>query len=70
MNLCSSGHGEVCYEDRHCPACDVRERLQNEIDGLHDELKDARNELKDAIAEAQAEINDLNAQLAAAERDG
>ena len=35
MKLCSDGHGEVCYEDRDCPACEaVNEAtapLNNEI---------------------------------------
>ena len=70
MKLCSSGHGEVCYEDRHCPACALRESMQDDIDGLHDELKESRSELKDVIAELEGEIRDLNAQLVAAERDG
>ena len=46
MNLCSSGHTEVCYTDNYCPVCDLiadyeaklangedeREQLQQIID--------------------------------------
>lgn len=28
MNLCSSGHEEVCYETRKCPACEVVDELE------------------------------------------
>jgi hypothetical protein len=45
MNLCGSGHGEVCYDGRTCPACDIL-----------DELKDVKSDL----AKAQAEIEELN----------
>lgn len=34
MNLCSDDHEEVCYEGRKCPACDIAETLQEEIDNL------------------------------------
>ncbi|GAF99286.1 unnamed protein product, partial [marine sediment metagenome] len=39
MELCSDKHGELCYEGRNCPACEVIEELQAEIDGLQEELK-------------------------------
>lgn len=47
MDLCSSGHDEVCYETRTCPMCDI-------INEMQDELKEAKKEidrLNDALAE-------------------
>jgi hypothetical protein len=68
MNLCSDGHGEVCYEDRHCPACAVREDMQDDIDNLKDELNECRNGHLDEVRELNDVIRDLNARLADAER--
>jgi hypothetical protein len=34
MNLCSTGHEEVCYDSRECPACEVIVEMQKEIDEL------------------------------------
>jgi len=49
MNLCDSGHDEVCYESRKCPVCEkqleiteMEEMIANRdkvIDELREELK-------------------------------
>lgn len=59
MNLCSSGHEEVCYECRSCPACEAMEKaddIQKEleaalkkIDALDTELEQAMNESEHPI---------------------
>ena len=42
MFLCSSGHDEVCYDSRRCPACDlVEEKIL-----LEDEVKELRKEIE------------------------
>lgn len=42
MNLCNDDHAEVCYEGRTCPACAVKDELQEKIDFLEQELKEAQ----------------------------
>jgi hypothetical protein len=53
MEICSSGHTEVCYECRHCPACEIAERLATAED-------EATTEKERAI-ELQAELDDMKA---------
>ena len=47
MELCSSGHDEVCYDGRKCPACELYEETKKEYDDqivlLNQELTE-RNE--------------------------
>lgn len=38
MRLCSSGHEEVCYDARHCPACEVVDELNGKIAELEEKL--------------------------------
>jgi hypothetical protein len=41
MDLCSSGHDEICYDGRGCPACELLRRidsLENEVQGLLQEV--------------------------------
>ena len=52
MNLCSEDHEEVCYESKHCPACEVRKEKDGEI-----------SELKDKIADLEGEVADLAEQV-------
>lgn len=48
MELCSNGHGEICYEERNCPACEVIEEKQKDIDLLEDQIADLKeNIIKD-----------------------
>lgn len=54
MNLCSDRHGEVCYEGRNCPACELvaqiatlnreKEELQSQVRKLDDALDQATSE--------------------------
>lgn len=42
MLICDDGHELICYEGRHCPACDRREevnRLEREVERLNAELR-------------------------------
>lgn len=49
MDLCSSGHEEVCYDVRNCPVCEKMEQIESlenvidERDTLIDELKNELN---------------------------
>ena len=45
MQLCNDKHDEVCYEGRICPACEVREELQEKIDALKEELEEAQAQI-------------------------
>ena len=56
MDICSSNnHGEIAYEDRHCPACDRIDELKDEIVDLRDAVRSLEAEVKglQEIAEAQ-----------------
>ena len=48
MELCSYGHEEVCFEGRSCPACDMRDEKESEIDDLENEIKSLENKLEDS----------------------
>lgn len=57
MNLCDNNHGEVCFEGRHCPACDVA----NEKDLVISNLEDKISGLENQIGELEGTIKDLTA---------
>lgn len=53
MNLCSSGHEEICYESRQCPVCEIIadknreiEDKQSTIDRLKEELESAETTIE------------------------
>jgi hypothetical protein len=58
MNLCSSGHEEICYESRKCPLCieiAEREAAEKELEIV----KESRNESENKIDQLLTEIEDL-----------
>lgn len=52
MNLCSDNHEEICYEDRKCPLCTIR-------DSLNEEIRDQERE----IEELEREVSRLESEL-------
>lgn len=42
MKICTEHDGDVCYEERTCPAC----ILQKTIDDLNDEVNALKDEVK------------------------
>ena len=49
MNLCNSGHNEVCYKMRstaghiqYCPVCTMREELEERVEELETALAEAK----------------------------
>ena len=43
MDICDSGHDEVCYNSRHCPVCEEQAKvtkLELDIEKLEEEIKD------------------------------
>lgn len=40
MRMCNDGHDEVCYEVKLCPVCDLREKRDNEIEILENQIKE------------------------------
>lgn len=47
MNLCSDNHEEVCFTGRHCPACEIQQKLnaaEVEIESLKNELQSSKEE--------------------------
>jgi hypothetical protein len=55
MYLCSNNHDEVCFEGRKCPACNMREDLQDSIG----ELKTENASLKADFEALQFSISGL-----------
>ena len=48
MDLCSSGHDEVCYVARRCPVCEEQEKvtsLELEVEKLREENEDLASRL-------------------------
>lgn len=44
LNICSDGHDEVCYEGNVCPACDLKEDYEDQIEVLQNQLREAQEE--------------------------
>jgi hypothetical protein len=58
MDLCSSGHEEICYESRKCPLCiEIAEREATEKE--LEIVKESRNESNDKIEQLITEIEEL-----------
>lgn len=48
MTLCSKGHEEVCFESRHCPACEAvseRDELIKQVTQLESDYADLENSI-------------------------
>ncbi len=63
MNLCNNDHPEICYEDKYCPLCQVRDEkyregqeYQKEISRLDEKLSDALNEIYDLQEEIKKHL--------------
>jgi hypothetical protein len=61
MELCSSGHDEICFLCRNCPLCEaIQEKrdVQHQLDEVvldYEEMRDQRNGLRDEIKEFKGE---------------
>ncbi len=44
MDICKDGHGEVCFSETFCPACDAISETKDEITELKDALKESQTE--------------------------
>lgn len=63
MNLCDSGHDEVCFEGKGCPCCFEMEQLKEQMkelaadrDAFEAELNTLKSDFR-AIAREMAEAN-------------
>ena len=65
MQLCSTGHDEICYESRNCPLCTAiqeADKLQKDITELQTEmlqLDDHIISLEDQLAEEKTKNETL-----------
>jgi hypothetical protein len=61
MNLCSSNHGEICFESRNCPLCETLDerdaalKKQSEAEATVTELEKEIETLQDEIHELTKE---------------
>ncbi len=67
MELCSENHGEVCYEGRKCPACELVAEKEG-VEGELEQVKTLREADAEVISELRSEIEDLKS--AALENSG
>ena len=66
MNLCDSGHDEVCYEGKGCPFCfeiDTLEKQAKELMAQRDEAIDNLQALKSDFRAIAAEMREANRAL-------
>lgn len=71
MQLCSSGHDEVCYEGRDCPACEKISELGDlraTLETVKDDLAEANSELASQERETEHQASCV-AQLSAENED-
>jgi len=47
MNLCSDGHGEVCYDDRTCPACSAIADKDYDISSLEARIVELERQVEE-----------------------
>ena len=47
MNLCTDGHEEICFEGRKCPACEIAEDKNREIETLNEEIASLKSEIEE-----------------------
>ena len=40
MDLCSSGHDEVCFSERYCPVCQIIDEKDKTISELNDRIEE------------------------------
>lgn len=62
MNLCSSGHDEVCYDGKRCPVCEILEEKR----GVEVELKEAKSTIEtqqETIDELQGKVFELEKEM-------
>jgi hypothetical protein len=53
MNLCSEKHDEVCFESRYCPACEVADDKDEEIEKLQAQLSDKDDEISELTTQIE-----------------
>lgn len=49
MNLCDSGHDEICYDSKNCPLCEAQEIMQEheeKIKELEEDLKTCAKDIE------------------------
>jgi peptidoglycan hydrolase CwlO-like protein len=62
MNLCSSGHDEVCYEGRSCPVCEVNDNLSDKEKDLEAEKENTKR-LENKVDELEGKVSELESQI-------
>lgn len=66
MELCSHNHDEICYSERRCPMCQMRDDYEGQLESLREEKEGAEseiNDLKNHISSYDQEIAEKNAEL-------
>lgn len=52
MNLCNSGHDEVCFEGRTCPVCAKTEEAEREAATLQEKI----DNLEGTVTQLETEL--------------
>ena len=59
LNLCNSGHDEICFEGHTCPFCEAIKKSEKEVDDLNSVV----SSLKDDVSSVEEKVRDLEDQL-------
>lgn len=62
MDICSTGHDEIVYDGRDCPACILQSTHKYEIEALETRVNDLQNEvqsLEDALDSQETRITKM-----------
>jgi predicted RNase H-like nuclease (RuvC/YqgF family) len=66
MELCSSGHDEICYDGGRCPFCSSIDEYERKVSHLEDDvsrLEYENRDLESQVSSLQSEVADLESQL-------
>ena len=59
MDICSSGHDEIVYDERNCPLCEANGQIE-ELEKEKKELETTNETLEERIYELEQEVETLN----------
>jgi predicted nucleic acid-binding Zn-ribbon protein len=66
LNLCDSGHDEICFVGHTCPFCKAIKTSEKEVDDLNSVV----SSLKDDVSSVEEKVRDLEDQLASLRERG
>ena len=59
LNLCQSGHEQICFDGYDCPLCKEQKDRVDEIDAEVERLEDELSDARAAIEKLEEKVYDL-----------